>query len=242
LRQRMDEGDMLWELKESVDHGQWLPILAKLGIPDWRASRYMRLAKHRALVESKLDSESDFGITEALNCIRLAEEEQANNNNEPEEQATKPIHADNNDTAKAAAVNDAFDASIDAAAEDAKQAAKNDPDPKPKPIKPICGKPGPDPNPDPVEHGREIHTIGELLEYIEEAKRRGANADTPFCIAVNVDVYTPPKVHFASVFDEIPPWLIIGSGFEGRTGWKVTPPRGLWHRLNYKQEKHQIAA
>src|SRR4051794_41092382 len=77
LRDRMNEGDKLRELKISVDHhGQWLPLLAKLGIQERRAQHYMRLAKHRALVEAKSDSESDFGLTDALEFIRLHEQDQ----------------------------------------------------------------------------------------------------------------------------------------------------------------------
>jgi hypothetical protein len=75
LRNRINEGDMLRKLKDSVDHGQWLPILAKLHIAERRAQHYMRLAKHRALVMAKSDSESDFGFTDALEFIRQHEEQ-----------------------------------------------------------------------------------------------------------------------------------------------------------------------
>jgi hypothetical protein len=82
LRNRLDEGDKLRELKDSVEHGQWLPLLAKLHISERRAQHYMRLARHRVLVLAKSDSESDFGLTDALEFIR----EQAATDEDDEEQ------------------------------------------------------------------------------------------------------------------------------------------------------------
>lgn len=75
LMARLDEGDRLRELKNSVEHGEWLPLLAELGIHEMRARRYMRLAEHRALVEAKSDLESDLGLTDALNYITDFEEQ-----------------------------------------------------------------------------------------------------------------------------------------------------------------------
>jgi Protein of unknown function (DUF3102) len=75
LATRLDEGDRLAELKESVEHGRWLPLLKELGIHEQRARRYMRLAEHRELVEAKSDLESDFNLTDALNCIQDFEEQ-----------------------------------------------------------------------------------------------------------------------------------------------------------------------
>jgi hypothetical protein len=78
LMTRMDEGDRLRKLKDSIEHGRWLPILEELRIHEMRARRYMRLAEpeHRALIEEKLksDFESDFGLTDALNAIQDFEE------------------------------------------------------------------------------------------------------------------------------------------------------------------------
>ena len=75
LMTRLDEGDRLRELKDSVEHGRWLPLLRELGIHEMRARRYMRLAAHRVLIEAKSDIESDFGLTDALNCIADFEEQ-----------------------------------------------------------------------------------------------------------------------------------------------------------------------
>jgi hypothetical protein len=75
LMTRLDEGDRLRELKDSVEHGRWLPLLEELGIHEMKARRYMKLAAHRALVEAKSDLESDFGLTDALNYIRDFEEQ-----------------------------------------------------------------------------------------------------------------------------------------------------------------------
>jgi hypothetical protein len=77
LMTRLDEGDRLREPKDSVEHGRWLPLLRELGIHEMRARRYMRLAEHRTLIEARIksDSESDLGLTDALNYITDLEEQ-----------------------------------------------------------------------------------------------------------------------------------------------------------------------
>ncbi|ASP51472.1 DUF3102 domain-containing protein [Sinorhizobium meliloti] len=54
LQHALAAGDMLIEAKGLVAHGQWLPWLAdNCGIPKRTAQLYMRLAKHRELIEAK---------------------------------------------------------------------------------------------------------------------------------------------------------------------------------------------
>ncbi len=54
LSHALAAGDMLIEAKELVMHGQWLPWLAdNCAIPKRSAQLYMRLAKHRELIEEK---------------------------------------------------------------------------------------------------------------------------------------------------------------------------------------------
>jgi hypothetical protein len=57
---------------------------------------------------------------------------------------------------------------------------------------------------------RELHTIGELKEYIEEAMRRGAKPDNGLYIRVDVDLHAPVRVYFVDddCSDE-PPFMFV---------------------------------
>lgn len=63
-------GDMLIEAKGLVAHGEWLPWLAdNCGIPKRTAQLYMRLAKHRELIEAKSADVALLTIQAAVELI-----------------------------------------------------------------------------------------------------------------------------------------------------------------------------
>jgi Protein of unknown function (DUF3102) len=60
-------GDILIEAKAQLNnHGEWLPWLNSCGISERTAQRYMRLARHRAIIEANPTPMSDLGIAGAL--------------------------------------------------------------------------------------------------------------------------------------------------------------------------------
>ncbi|MGK9198933.1 DUF3102 domain-containing protein [Sinorhizobium meliloti] len=63
-------GDMLIEARGLVAHGEWLPWLAdNCGIPKRTAQLYMRLAKHRELIEAKSANVALSTIQAAVDLI-----------------------------------------------------------------------------------------------------------------------------------------------------------------------------
>jgi hypothetical protein len=71
LSHALAAGDILIEAKAQLKHGQWLPWLKSCGISERTAQRYIRLARNRAIIESKSDTVSDLGIRGALALISL---------------------------------------------------------------------------------------------------------------------------------------------------------------------------
>lgn len=70
LQHALAAGDMLIEAKGLVAHGQWLPWLAdNCGIPKRTAQLYMRLAKHRELIEAKSADVALLTIQAAVELI-----------------------------------------------------------------------------------------------------------------------------------------------------------------------------
>jgi hypothetical protein len=66
VRHAIAAGEMLIEAKAKVGHGQWLPWLASCGVSERNAQRYMRLARHRDVIEANPTCVSDLGINGAL--------------------------------------------------------------------------------------------------------------------------------------------------------------------------------
>src|SRR5215831_7737983 len=66
-----EAGELLAQQKAQLDHGQWLPWLAQNcpAIHPRMAQRYMRLAEHRATLESKTTRVSDLTLRGALRMI-----------------------------------------------------------------------------------------------------------------------------------------------------------------------------
>lgn len=71
LSHAMAAGDILIEAKAQVKHGQWLPWLELCGVSERSAQRYIRLAKHRTIIEEKSDTVSDLGISDALMLLAV---------------------------------------------------------------------------------------------------------------------------------------------------------------------------
>ena len=68
----MAAGDMLIEAKAMVGHGEWLPWLAEhCRIPKRSAQLYMRLAKHRELIETKSADVALLTINAAIELIDI---------------------------------------------------------------------------------------------------------------------------------------------------------------------------
>jgi len=60
-------GDLLLQAKHhpDIEHGQWLPWLAEhCEMSERTAQRYMRLAKHREVIEAKTTNLADLNLTE----------------------------------------------------------------------------------------------------------------------------------------------------------------------------------
>ncbi|MGO7787372.1 DUF3102 domain-containing protein [Rhizobium ruizarguesonis] len=69
LSHALAAGDMLMEAKTLVGHGEWLPWLAEnCPIPKRTAQLYMRLAKHRELIEAK---SADFALLTVQGAVEL---------------------------------------------------------------------------------------------------------------------------------------------------------------------------
>ncbi|PDT24801.1 DUF3102 domain-containing protein [Rhizobium hidalgonense] len=70
LSHALAAGEMLMEAKSLVAHGQWLPWLAdNCAVPKRTAQLYMRLAKHRELIESKSADVALLTIQAAVELI-----------------------------------------------------------------------------------------------------------------------------------------------------------------------------
>lgn len=70
LSHALAAGDMLVEAKSLVGHGEWLPWLAEnCPIPTRTAQLYMRLAKHRELIEAKSADVALLTIQAAVELI-----------------------------------------------------------------------------------------------------------------------------------------------------------------------------
>lgn len=70
LSHALAAGDMLVEAKSLIAHGQWLPWLAEnCTIPKRTAQLYMRLAKHRDLIEAKSADVALLTIQAAVELI-----------------------------------------------------------------------------------------------------------------------------------------------------------------------------
>lgn len=70
LAHALAAGDMLIEAKGLVAHGEWLPWLAdNCGIPKRTAQLYMRLAKHREVIEAKSADVALLTIQAAVELI-----------------------------------------------------------------------------------------------------------------------------------------------------------------------------
>ncbi len=69
LHHAMAAGDILTEAKAQLRHGDWLPCLESCNISERTAQRYVRLAKHRGVIEAKCDTVSDLGVRGALALI-----------------------------------------------------------------------------------------------------------------------------------------------------------------------------
>jgi hypothetical protein len=171
LKTRMEEGDMLRKLKDDVDHGQWLPLLTKLGIHEARACRYMRLAEHRALIESKFDSESDIGLTDALEFIRQHKDKSTVEQNAA---TIKPIIVDPKAAADKAAADVIREAAERAAADEAAKAPK--PAPEPTADEAAKASPAPEPEPEPVEKAAAdvIREKDDRIKELEQAAELSA--------------------------------------------------------------------
>jgi hypothetical protein len=66
----MAAGDLLFEAKAQLNHGQWLPWLESCGISERTAQRCMRLARNRTVIEAKSDTlVTDVSITGALGML-----------------------------------------------------------------------------------------------------------------------------------------------------------------------------
>ena len=61
----INSGELLIQAKEACQHGEWLPFLARAGMPERKAQRLMQLA-HSGL---KPDTVSDLGIKGSLELI-----------------------------------------------------------------------------------------------------------------------------------------------------------------------------
>ena len=74
IEHAMKCGDLLIKAKPQVPHGQWLPWLEECGFGDRTAQLYMRLARNRAELESKLESKyatiADLSLNEADKLLR----------------------------------------------------------------------------------------------------------------------------------------------------------------------------
>jgi hypothetical protein len=67
LARAMDAGDRLIEAKKSLHHGDWLPWLRDhCSISERTASRYMKLAQHRLVIDAKSATVADLTIKGAL--------------------------------------------------------------------------------------------------------------------------------------------------------------------------------
>jgi Protein of unknown function (DUF3102) len=66
LEHAFNAGELLLEAKAQLKHGQWLPWLQSCGISERTTQRYIRLAHHRAAIESKSDNVSDLSVSGAL--------------------------------------------------------------------------------------------------------------------------------------------------------------------------------
>jgi len=53
VERSMAAGDILLEAKAQLGHGEWLPWLASCDISERTAQRYMRLARHRAVISQR---------------------------------------------------------------------------------------------------------------------------------------------------------------------------------------------
>jgi len=70
LSHALAAGDMLMEAKSLVEHGEWLPWLAEnCPIPKRTAQLYMRLAKHRELIEAKSADVAHLALQGAVELI-----------------------------------------------------------------------------------------------------------------------------------------------------------------------------
>jgi hypothetical protein len=71
LPRAMKLGDDLQKVKDGKRHGEWLTWLAKTGIHERKARRYMELAKNREKIEEKVKSDTMSDLTMA-GALRLA--------------------------------------------------------------------------------------------------------------------------------------------------------------------------
>jgi hypothetical protein len=70
LERAISAGELLIEAKAQSKHGQWMPWLAEqCAIPDRTARLYMRLARHRSEIETKIGNVADFSLRRAIEAI-----------------------------------------------------------------------------------------------------------------------------------------------------------------------------
>jgi hypothetical protein len=66
----MAAGDLLLEAKAQVKHGQWRQWLAeRCGMPERTASRYMRLARNRTVIEAEIGHVADLTLQAAASLL-----------------------------------------------------------------------------------------------------------------------------------------------------------------------------
>jgi hypothetical protein len=71
LRHALVAGELLIEAKAQVPHGQWLPWLKDhCHISERTAQLYMRVAKNRADIETKLTENGAFSVRHRSHCRR----------------------------------------------------------------------------------------------------------------------------------------------------------------------------
>jgi hypothetical protein len=86
LEEAFAAGEMLLKLKDKVDHGEFGTHLHGTGISQRTAQAYMRLAKHRELIEAKAQSVAHLGVGAALRLIAKPKDD-ADAEPEPDEQS-----------------------------------------------------------------------------------------------------------------------------------------------------------
>ena len=79
-------GGLFWELKDRMEHGEWMPFLEEHDLPHTTVSQYMRLYDN--LTEEQIE---EFGTTrDALKAIRRAKQEADDSSEEAVPVETKP--------------------------------------------------------------------------------------------------------------------------------------------------------